>query len=181
MLFLFHRDELLYDFMQALTLLQCRSEDLTHKTHTNTHTDGHLHYGSRKNTFSYSFRFGGFEAQEVVCSVPSADKVSHASSCPDRCLQYPRIGRLLSLLQYELSGYICLCYSGTPNSIPLSCLILHNERLLAAHRIMSLSDSYDDVCIYFTHFDLFQKLSIQNMVNNSPLSPNITCMVLHAV
>lgn len=62
MLFLFHRDQLLYDFMQALTLLQCRSEDLMHKTHTNTHTDGHLHYGSRKNTFSYSFRFGGFEA-----------------------------------------------------------------------------------------------------------------------
>lgn len=54
---------------------------------------------------------------------------------------YPDIGRLLSLLQYELSGYICLCYSGTPNSIPLSCLILHNKRLLAAHRIMSLSDS----------------------------------------
>lgn len=63
--------------------------------------------------------------------------------------------RLLSLLQYELSGCICLCYSGTPNSIPLSCLILHNERLLAAHRIMSLSDSYEDEWIYFTHFDIF--------------------------
>lgn len=38
MLFLFHRNQLLYDFMQAPTLLQCRSEDLMHKTHTNTHT-----------------------------------------------------------------------------------------------------------------------------------------------
>lgn len=90
-----------------------------------------------------------FRHRKLFALPPSPDEVSHASSCPKRCLQYPHITRLLSLLQYELSGYICLCYSGTPNSIPLSCLILHNERLLAAHRIMS--DSYDDVCIYFTH------------------------------
>lgn len=75
---------------------------------------------------------------------------------------YPGIGWLLSLLQYELSGYICLCYSGTPNSIPLSCLILHNELLLAAHRIMSLSDSYEDEWINFTHFNIFKKCSIHS-------------------
>lgn len=83
---------------------------------------------------------------EFVCSVLSVEKVSAAA---------PASGHLLILLQYELSARICLCYSGTPNSIPPSCLILHNERLPAAHRIMPPTDAFHNGCTYFIPFEIF--------------------------
>lgn len=88
--------------------------------------------------FSDFFRFGGFGVC-LLCSL------YRKGICSRAC-----VGRLLILLQYELSGCICLCYSGTQNSIPPSCLILHNGRLLTAGRITPLTDGFDNCCTYFT-------------------------------
>lgn len=76
-----------------------------------------------RNIFLYFFRFRGFGVC-LLCSL------SRKGICIRACL-----GRLLILLQYELSGCICLCYSGTQNSILSSRLILHNGRLLAGSRL----------------------------------------------
>lgn len=65
-------------------------------------------------------------------------------------------GHRLILLQYELSAGICFRYSGTPNSIPPSCLILHNERLPAARRIMPRPDASHNCCTCFMPFQIFQ-------------------------